>query len=236
MLVIFLGSGRRRHDAVGRPRTARPVTQPVARHHHLADDLAGGEVAHQTLRAGVAERAIERAADLARHAQGAAVGVGDVDALDLVRQAALGIARQAQQPFARAVDRNLLGDDFGTVEREALGQSRAQFLRNAAHGVERGDATKIDPVPELLHAHLALRLRHADRAESGGKPSPREADQRRLGRRHVARKRRLFDNRRGCGDGHPSSASIIVAIIGRESPYLHSAATLSSASPRPLSE
>ena len=59
---------------------------------HLADDFAGGEIAHQALGAGVAEGAVERAADLARHAQRAALGVGDVDAFDLVRQLAFGIA------------------------------------------------------------------------------------------------------------------------------------------------
>ncbi len=46
-------------------RSRRPIVQPVARHHDLADDLAGGEIAHQPLGAGVAERAVERAADLA---------------------------------------------------------------------------------------------------------------------------------------------------------------------------
>src|SRR2546423_1422248 len=47
----------------------RPIAEPVARHHHLSDDFARREIAHQPLRAGVTERASERAADLARHAQ-----------------------------------------------------------------------------------------------------------------------------------------------------------------------
>ena len=46
-----------RDDAVGRPRAARPVAEPVAGRQHLAGDFAGGEIAHQALRAGMAERA-----------------------------------------------------------------------------------------------------------------------------------------------------------------------------------
>ena len=42
------------------------------------------EVADQLHRAGVAEAAIEGAADLARHAQGAAVGVGDEHHLEIM--------------------------------------------------------------------------------------------------------------------------------------------------------
>ena len=85
----------KRSPPVGRPGAVRAlhaeaVAEPVARHHHLADDLAGREVAHQPLRAGVAERAGQRAADLARDAQRAAIGFRDVDALDLVRPLAVG--------------------------------------------------------------------------------------------------------------------------------------------------
>ena len=140
---------------------AQEVAEPVARDHHLADDLAGGEIAHQPLRAGVAERAGERAADLAGETERAAVGLRDVDALDLVRTLAA-LARQAQQPFAGAVGRHLLRHHLRPRQREVLRQHRAQILRHAGHGVEVAGAAHIDPVPELLHAHLALLLRHAD--------------------------------------------------------------------------
>jgi hypothetical protein len=79
----------------------RPFAQIVARHHDLADDLARGEVAHQLLRAGVAEGTGQRAADLARNAQRAAILLGDVDDLDLVP------AGDAHEVFARAVVRDL---------------------------------------------------------------------------------------------------------------------------------
>ena len=56
-----------------------------------------------------------------------------------------------------------------------------------------GAAAEIDPVPELLHAHLALRLRHADSPERIGQLGARQPDQRRLRRRDVALERRLLD-------------------------------------------
>src|SRR5262249_9549212 len=102
------------HDVGDEPALALavgPVIETIPRHHHLADDLARGEVAHQALRAGVAERAIERAADLRGDAQRAAVGFGDIDALDLMRPLDPVAARQTQQPFAGAVIGDLLGYD-----------------------------------------------------------------------------------------------------------------------------
>jgi hypothetical protein len=92
---------------------ARPFAEPVARDHDLIDDLGGGEIAHEPLGAGVAEGAVERAADLARDAERAAVALRDIDALDLMRALARRVRRQADEPFARAVGRNLLGDDLG---------------------------------------------------------------------------------------------------------------------------
>ena len=92
----------KRSPSVGRPgpwrARAEEVAEPVARHHDLPDDLAGRQVAHQPLRAGVAERAVERAADLARQAERAAVGLRDVDALDLVRP----LARRSRRAAAAA--------------------------------------------------------------------------------------------------------------------------------------
>ena len=50
-------------------RLAAPVAEVVAGDHDLADDLGGGQVAHQPLGAGVAEGAGQRAADLAMETQ-----------------------------------------------------------------------------------------------------------------------------------------------------------------------
>ena len=75
-------------------------------------------------------------------------------------------ARQPQQPFAGAVGGNLLGHHFGAVDREMLGELRPQLLGDAGHLREIGGAADIDPVPQLLRPHLALRGRHADAAEA----------------------------------------------------------------------
>jgi len=73
--------GDERSPCVGKPSplarsASQPITEAIARDHDLADDLAGREVAHEPLRAGVTERAGERAADLAGDAKRAAVGLG----------------------------------------------------------------------------------------------------------------------------------------------------------------
>jgi hypothetical protein len=97
---------------------ARPFVQIVARHHHLADDLAGGQVAHQLLRAGMAERTGQRAADLGGNAQRAAILLGDIDDLHLVA------ARDPHQVLARAVEAHLLGHDLRHGQVETPPQAR----------------------------------------------------------------------------------------------------------------
>ena len=81
----------------------QPISQAVACDHDLADDLTRGEIAHEALRAGVAERTIERAADLTRQTERAAIGFRDVDALHLVRTLACVFAGKTKEPLARAV-------------------------------------------------------------------------------------------------------------------------------------
>ena len=68
-----------------------------------------GQVAHQLLRAGVAEGTGQRAADLAGNAQRAAPFLGDVDRLDLVP------ARDAHQVLAGAVGADLAADDLAAA-------------------------------------------------------------------------------------------------------------------------
>ncbi len=68
----------------------------------------------------MAEAAGERAADLARDAQRAAVLLRDVDRLHLLA------VIEAKQPFARAVGGDLLGDDLGAGEGEAANRARSE--------------------------------------------------------------------------------------------------------------
>ena len=98
----------------------RPFAERVARQHHLADDLGGVEIAHQALRAGVAEVAGERAADLRRDAERAAILFGDVDAFDLLP------VGEAQQPFARAVRRGLRARRHRAAPRRSARRARAR--------------------------------------------------------------------------------------------------------------
>ena len=111
----------RRHRGARRRRLAGVVAEPVAGEEDLADDLLGGEVAHELLRAGVAEAAGERAADLARQAERAAAFLGDVDGLDLDRPSGAA-RRKAQEPFPGAVFRDLLGDDLRPRQCEGAGE------------------------------------------------------------------------------------------------------------------
>src|SRR3546814_1276128 len=69
--------------------------------HHLPDDLARGEVADEAHRAGVAETAIQCAADLARHTERSPIGVGNEHHLIFLPVGG------GEQPFARAVARHL---------------------------------------------------------------------------------------------------------------------------------
>src|SRR5690606_38761753 len=129
-------------------RAAGIVAEAVAGDQDLADDLLRGKVADELLGAGVAEAAIERAADLTRDAERAAPFLGDVDGLDLDRTAGAA-RREAEQPLAGAVVRNLLGDDLGPRQREVARKRRAQVLRDVGHRLEIGGAADIEPVPEL---------------------------------------------------------------------------------------
>jgi len=78
-----------------------------------------------------------------------------------------------------------------------LGEFCARVLGHAGHLVKIFGAAEIEPVPELLHAHLALRGCDADVAESVGELGARQADQRRFCRRHKGLERRLLHERGG---------------------------------------
>ena len=140
----------------------------------------GRQIAHQPLRAGVAERAGERAADLARDAQRAAIVFGDVDGLDSPCRRA-----SAQQPFARAVDRHLLGDDLRPVEGEASRQLGAQLLGDVGHARRSRWRRAHRSSSTAGRRACALPLRHAER--------PRRAPSRRGRPRTTARGRGSCD-------------------------------------------
>ncbi len=108
------------------------VAEPVAGKQQLGEDFLSRQVAHQPLRAGVAEIASQRAAHLAGDAERAPALLGNVDGLDLDR--ASGAARrEAQQPFAGAVVGDLLLDDLRPGDGEIrLEQGRAGLSRRCS--------------------------------------------------------------------------------------------------------
>ena len=63
---------------------------------------------------------------------------------------------------------SLWGDDVRALQSVALFELRAECLRDAGHLGEIFRAAHIKPVPELLYAHLALRRRDAEFAETLG--------------------------------------------------------------------
>ena len=73
------------------------------------------------------KRACQRAADLARNAERAAVGLGDVDGFDFGRTFAGG-RREPQQPFSASIFGDLLGGDVRSGKREPRREIRAQRL------------------------------------------------------------------------------------------------------------
>jgi hypothetical protein len=122
-------------------------------------------------RPGVAEAAVEGAADLARHAQGAAVGVGDEDHFEIV--AVMG----AQQPLARAVGGDLRFDHLRPRNGEALREPRPLRLGDVGHRVEVGRPAIVDPVPDLLGAQLGLLWLEARLLQGGAKLVLRKPDE-----------------------------------------------------------
>ena len=125
---------------------------------------------HQPLGAGVAERAGEGAADLARDAERATVGLGDVDRLDLRP------AGDAQEVLAGAVRRDLPRHDLGPLDGEALGEPFAIRPGEVAHDGEVAGAAMVDPLPNLRDAHGRLRLGGARRDQRLAERRPAHAD------------------------------------------------------------
>ncbi len=123
------------------------------------------------------------------------VAFGDVDGLDLGGACLMPAPRQAQEPFPRSVRRDLLGDDLRPVERVGGGELAAQILGDVGHGVERGDAVRIEPGPKLADAHPPLALGHADGRQRGAQACAVEPGEGRPGRCRGGRLGRIF--RRG---------------------------------------
>lgn len=56
-----------------------------------------------------------------------------------------------------------------------LGQTGTHIFRHIAHGLEIGDAAMINPLPDLLGAHIRLPIRHPDGQQGHPQVFAREA-------------------------------------------------------------
>ena len=129
-----------------------PFIQIIARQHDLTNDLRCGQVAHQFLRARMAERTGQRAANLGRHAQRSSAFLRNVDNLNLVA------ARNTNEVFAGAIFGHQLCHQLRTLNHEILGEHLAIVFGQVGHDVEIGHTPVVDPLPHLIEAHLGLLL------------------------------------------------------------------------------
>lgn len=125
-----------------------PFLLNALEHLNLTGDLAGGEVADQSLESARAEAACEGAADLGGYACGEAAGCGDQDAFD---QVAVG---KAEEEFAGIVS-GLGGLDEGEWgDRQFFCEQDAQFLGEIGHLIIGTGELIPDPFAELFSAEL----------------------------------------------------------------------------------
>ena len=148
-----------------------PFAKIVARHHDLTNNLACGQVAHQFLCAGMAERTSQRATHLAGNAQRAAIHLGDIDDLDFMA------ARDAHKVFPRSIGRDIAAHHFGDLDHEMLGQFGAIALGQIGHDVEITRTPDIKPLPDLGDPHLGLLLRGSRRDQRRAHPIARQPNQ-----------------------------------------------------------
>ena len=144
----------------GRHRPALDHAEFAVGHPQLADDLGHAQVAVEALGPGRTECALERTANLAGHAQRAAIDLGDEHGLDRVATA------RGQQPLARAVSSRGVGDDRQRRNFGSLDQLRTERLRKICHLAEIVLAGLVDPAHQLLCAERALAHRCAVRNQS----------------------------------------------------------------------
>ena len=137
-----------------------------AEHAHLADDLAGGEIANQAHLPGQAEIAPHGAPDLGGHAEGIRRGLGNEHRLDAP------VVTEFQQKLLRPVGRSVPLDDAGRPHRAGTAQFGAKRLRQVRHGGEVLHAALVDPAVDLprveaLCAEVRQRLLKLGEIEAG---------------------------------------------------------------------
>ena len=147
------------------------------------------------------KRAGERAADLARDAERAAVLLGD----DRRSRSRLAVGARRSSHLRVPSTGDLLGDDLRPREGEARRKLRTEILGDVGHGEEVGHAPHIEPAPKLACAHARLPLANAQLRHPRGKLGAAEPDQGGVRLRRAGAGRRDFAGRRR--HGHDARAS-----------------------------
>ncbi len=167
----------RRHDGALRRLAIGEIAEAVARDQQLREDFLGGQIAHQLLRAGVAEGAGQRAADLA----------GDA-------RACRGLPRECRRSRSRPAGRRRAAESGSAIcgcrlptsaRRRSSGRAMvnccvelgAQVLGDVGHLRKVGDAAHIEPVPELGCTHAGLPWRNAGLGKRVRERIARQSDQ-----------------------------------------------------------
>ena len=161
------------HDVGEHPPILRawPFTERIAREHHLPNDFARRQVAHQPHRTSVAKAAVERAADLARYTERPAIRIRNENHLIILS------IRRTQQPFACTVRGDLRFNHFGSANHEMLGKPRVHRLGDVSHQRKLSHAAIIHPMPKLFRAQLGLLWLHTSGFEARADFSLGQADQ-----------------------------------------------------------
>ena len=105
----------------------------------------------------MAERTRQRATDLTRDTKRAPVGFRDIDDFDLMA------ACNPYEIFARAIVGNVLGNYLWHRHHEVVSQLGAVVLGEIGHFREIAHTPVIDPLPNLIDAHLGLLFRRTNR-------------------------------------------------------------------------
>ena len=96
------------------------------------------------------KRTCKRAAHLRADTQCPAIDLGYIDRFDLVA------ASDPHQIFAGTIGADLFGNHLRHGQHKLTGQFGAVIFRQVGHLIKRPDAFLINPLPDLIAAHLGF--------------------------------------------------------------------------------
>ena len=133
-----------------------PFIQIVPRNHNLPDDFTRRQIAHELLCARVTEGASQGTAHLRADTQRPTVRLRDINHLYFMT------ARNFDKVFARAIIGHLLRDNFRHLNHKMRLKLGPKRFGEIGHHVKVALAPLVDPLPDLVEAHLELLFRRAN--------------------------------------------------------------------------